>query len=136
MSDVQYTPKETDGARLNSQTTQKVQKKSLPVLLVLNRRAVIFWGLQTIALILFYISGNTQHFLEANMKIVLWAMTVSSIGLALFCLAGVGESIFYAISLKRFRLLFKLIPYGTILVLSVTFAIFSRTLDLLSLGYQ
>ena len=70
------------------------------------------------------------------MKVVLWAMTVSSIGLALFCLAGVAESIFYAVSLKRFSLMFQLIPYGTILVLSVTFAIFSRTVDLLSLGYQ
>ncbi len=135
MSEEQYTPKKAGDSRLDSHSEQKVPKKRTPVLLRLNRRAVIFLGLQTIALILYYVSGNIQYFLESNIKVILWGMTVSSIALALFCAAGVGESIFYALSWKEPRFFFKLIPYGIIFLVSLAFAIFSRTVDLLSLGY-
>jgi len=135
MSDEQYTPKEADDSRLDSHAEQKVSKKRLPVLLRLNRRAVIFLSLQTVALILYYISGNTQHFLESNIKIILWGMTISAIALALFCAAGMGESFFYALTWKNPGFFFRMIPYGIIFLLSLTFAIFARTVDLLSLGY-
>lgn len=136
MSEIQYTPKEADDSRLDLRPSRKIQKKHEPILLRLNRRAVIFFGLQTIALILYYISGNIQFFLEVNMKIVLRAMTISSIALALFCAAGIVETILFSATQKTYRLLFKLIPYGIVLILATTFAIFSRTVDLLSLGYM
>ena len=135
MSDEQYTPKKADDSRLDLRAEQKVQKNRTPDLLRLNRRAVIFLGLQTIAFILYYISGNTQYFLEESMKIVLWAMTISAIALSLFCAVGIAESVFYAVRYKAPRLFFKLIPYSIIFFVSLAFAIFARTVDLLSSGY-
>ena len=135
MSEEQYTPEKADDSRLEAHSGQKAARKNLPPLLRLNRRVVIFLGLQTLALILYYISGNIQFFLESNMQVVLQGMTLSAIALALFCAAGVAECVFYALSWKEPRFFLKVIPYGIILLLSIVFAVFSRTVDLLSLGY-
>lgn len=147
MSDAHYTPKDDAIARLEHGKTEFVSenskpfplpsasKKHTPLILRLTRRAVVFLGLLTIALILYYISANMQYFLEVNIKIILWGMTVSSIALALFCAAGVAESLYFTIVQKQSRFLFRLIPYGLVMILAATFAVFSRTVDLLSLGY-
>ena len=110
-------------------------RRKNPVILRLTRRAVLFLGLETLALILYYVSGNQQHFLEVNIKIILWAMAVSTIALSLFCAAGIAESIYYFFSRKSPRFLLRIIPYGTIFAAAVALTLFSRTVDLLSLGY-
>ena len=85
---------------------------------------------------MYYVSGNQQNFLEVNIKIILVAMTVSTIALALFCAAGVTESIFYTVRRKSPRFLLRIIPYGVLLVIALALAVFSRTVDLLSLGIR
>ncbi len=147
MRDDHYTPKPDDNARLpahpaltpaeqgaSPETADAYPQRRVPVLLRLIRRAVLFLGLETFALTLYYVSGNQQHFLEADIMTILRATGISAIALALFCAAGMAASIWFTVSQKRPLLLLRLIPYGILLVLAAALTVFVLTVDLLSAG--
>ena len=136
MRDDHYTPKPDDNARLPaiSEPADARAQRHIPVLLRLIRRAVLFLGLETLALALYYVSGNLQHFLEIDIMTILRATGISAIALALFCAAGMAASIWFAVAQKRPSFLLRLIPYGILLVLAAALTVFVLTVDLLSAG--
>ena len=136
MRDDHYTPKPDDNARLPaiSEPADGRAQRHIPVLLRLIRRAVLFLGLETLALALYYVSGNLQHFLEIDIMTILRATGISAIALALFCAAGMAASIWLAVAQKRPAFLLRLIPYGILLVLAAALTVFVLTVDLLSAG--
>ncbi|MDE6773067.1 MAG: hypothetical protein K2J14_00335 [Treponemataceae bacterium] len=136
MRDDHYTPKPDDNARLPaiSEPADARAQRHIPVLLRLIRRAVLFLGLETLALALYYVSGNLQHFLEIDIMTILRVTGISAIALALFCAAGMAASIWFAVAQKRPAFLLRLIPYGILLVLAAALTVFVLTVDLLSAG--
>lgn len=136
MRDDHYTPKLDDNARLpaHPEPADARAQRHVPVLLRLIRRAVLFLGLETLTLALYYVSGNLQHFLEIDIMTILRATGISAIALALFCVAGMAASIWFTVAQKRPAFLLRLLPYGILLVLATALTVFVLTVDLLSAG--
>lgn len=77
-----------------------------PILFRLTRRCVLFFLLMKIAAVLFYISGNYQHFLDSSQKEILFVSTVISLCLAFFSISLLVESFFYLIFRKEHKILY------------------------------
>jgi hypothetical protein len=71
--------------------------KRKTLLYQMTLRTVLFLFLFLSALILFYIIGNYQQFLDSNQKTILLLATITAILLVSFSSAGFLESLFYLI---------------------------------------
>ena len=116
------------------ETGEGKQNRRLPPILRLSRRATVFLSLTLTALILFFITGNRQTFLDSNLKLILKIISVNGIALVLFATASSLECIFYIIKNRKVRLIVHLAIYLIMLVAGSTVTIFSLTINLLSEG--
>ena len=112
------------------------QKKSrrLPPLLRLTRRATVFLSLTLVAIIVFFITGNHQTFLDENLKMILGIIAFTAISLAFFTGMAIIECIFYTMKDKKFRLIFHLVCYIILFILSIMISVASLSINLLSEG--
>ena len=118
------------------QPAEQKQKKSrrLPVLLRLSRRTTVFLSLTLIATIIFFMTGNQQSFLEANLNLILKIISCDAIALCFFSAASLFQCIFYLVKDRKFRLIFHLAVYLIIFAVSIAVSVLSLTVNLLSEG--
>lgn len=114
--------------------TKRKKTRRLPPLLRLTRRATVFLSLTLTAIILFFITGNHQTFLDENLKMILSIIAFTAISLSFFTGMAIIECIFYTLKDKKLRLLFHLVCYIILLILSITISVASLTINLLSEG--
>ncbi|WP_294430183.1 hypothetical protein [uncultured Treponema sp.] len=133
--------KETDilpepAPQKETETAPRHQKKSrrLPPLLRLTRRTVVFLSLTLIATILFFMTGNQQHFLDSNLNIILKIIACNAIALSFITFAAIFECIFYVAKIKKLRLIIHLICYILVLAVSVAVSILALSINMLSEG--
>lgn len=112
------------------------QKKSrrLPPLLRLTRRTVVFLSLTLIATILFFMTGNQQHFLDSNLNLILKVIACNAIALSFISFAAIIECIFYVAKSRKVRLIIHLICYILVLAVSITVSVLSLSINMLSEG--
>lgn len=108
------------------------KSKHLPLLLRLTRRVCVFLFLLLAGLVIFYISGSYQNFLDSNISLILKAVACTSIALFFFSAVSVLEAFFFA--LKDRRILFNLFFFVFTLLSSVLAGIFSLVVNKLSEG--
>lgn len=112
------------------------EKKSrhLPLLLRLTRRVCVFLFLLLAGLIIFYVSGNYQNFLDSNISLILKAVACASIALFFFSAASILETFFFVLKDRRFSIIFNLFFFVFTLASSTAAGIFSLVVDKLSEG--
>lgn len=123
-----------------SEIATKIQSeglpKSLPMFLRLTRRAVVFFFCMLVSLIVLFVVGNFQHFVDSNQRLLLFFCTIDAIMLLFFSAFAFVESIVCIFIEGRIRYafyaLFFLIPF----VFALIFALLSRSLLLLSEGFS
>ncbi len=80
-----------------------------PLLFRLTNRVTIFLTLLSGSLILFYITGNYQQFLDSDQHLILSCCAVSGIGLSLFSFFSFAESVYYLlVTGEKIRWIFML----------------------------
>ncbi|MCI1209705.1 MAG: hypothetical protein LKF96_09705 [Treponema sp.] len=77
------------------------QKKRIPVLYQITNRTVLFLFLVLCGLLVFYIIGNYQVFLDYDQKRILSLSTFAALLLAFFSVFSVGESFFYLLTTRQ-----------------------------------
>lgn len=114
---------------------KKNEKISLSLLFRLTRRSVLFLFLFLTDLLLLYIIGNYQLFLDSNQKLILNIASLVAAGLLFISTAGIIEGILCIIKKRRrrFYYIFHLILMIISAIYSLLFMIiFSATLILSS----
>lgn len=114
----------------------KSEKITLPLLFMLTRRMILFLTLLLSVLILFYIIGNYQMFLDSSQKIILRSAAVTASALILFSISGIIESIICLV-LYRNKRLYHIIHLILIFIteaLSIGFLLLFRIIDIVSTG--
>ncbi|WP_407399141.1 hypothetical protein [Treponema sp.] len=102
----------------------------------LNCRTSLFLGLFLVVLFSFYLSGNHQNFLDSTQLFVLFLCSVDSIGLFLFSMAGLIESVvLFIVSGKKSYWIFFAVFFLSSVVSAGTFFIV-RVLSILTLGTE
>lgn len=119
---------------IGSQIIEENRSRHLPLLLRLCRRVCVFLFLTLLAFLIFYVSGSYQNFLDSNISLILKSVTCISIALAIFSLACIFETFFFAFKDKRFPILFNLIFFVLTLILSVASGVLSLVINKLSEG--
>lgn len=112
---------------------QKVNRR-LPPILRLSRRTTIFLSLTLTAVILFFMTGNQQTFLDSNLKLILKIISVNAISLCFFAMASSLECIFYLIKERKIRFCVHLAVYLLIFIASLAISLISLSINLLSEG--
>lgn len=110
------------------------KSRRLPQLLRLTRRSIVFFTLSLLAIILFFMTGNRQLFLDSNLNLILQIISFTSIFLALFTLAGILGCIFYLVKDKKIKYIVHTFAYILILIFSIVTLILSLSVNLLSEG--
>ena len=128
---------------MSQKTRQKTdktfsKKDSHPFLFRLTNRAVLYLFLLLCGLILFYIMGNYQNFLDSDQSYTLSLCTGTAIALALFSFFSVIESIYYFFlsTCKSKIYLVYCVLMCCILFVAITVAIATRSVSFLSEGMQ
>ena len=85
--------------------------KKKPLLFRLTKRVTLFLFLLLSAILIVYITGNFQEFLDSTQKTVLLYAVLSAIALFFFSIISIIETIIFTIALKRVSLIFYLLPF-------------------------
>ena len=85
--------------------------KKKPLLFRLTKRVTLFLFLLLTAILIVYITGNFQGFLDSTQKIILLYAVLSAIALIFFSIFSILETIIYTIALRRIELIFYLVPF-------------------------
>lgn len=123
--------------RIARQKSEK--KKSISLLFKLTRRTALFFFLFLCVLILFFVIGNYQQFLDSDLRLILKTAAASAYALACFSAAGLAEGIVFLFLDKNAAARRFYIVHGILMLLAsaagVLFLTAFRILDLLSLGF-
>ncbi len=124
--------------RTASRKTRKT--RILPLLFIVTRRTVLFLFLFLCAMILFYMAGNYQNFLDSDQRLILRAGAVSAILLTGFCAAGAAECAVLLFLKKSAGMRLACAAQIVLMILAAAFAaafmIVFRVIDILSLGIR
>lgn len=124
----------TDATPMTAKRKIVSKNGHLPILLRLTRRMTVFLFLTLVAILIFFITGSRQHFLDSNLLILLQAMSYNAIALDFFATAAALQSIFYLVRLKKNILIVHVVCYLLVFIFSSAAAIFSLSLTILSEG--
>lgn len=113
----------------------KNKHSNLPIHFRLVRRSIIFLFLLLISLFTISVIGNFQHFLDFDMKIILFFITCNSILLVFFSIIGLFESLFCIFLKKQIKYLFYAISFLIPLLTAIVLGFFARTVSILSEGF-
>lgn len=115
---------------------KKNARISLTLLFRLTRRTILFLFLFLVVLILFFIIGNYQVFLDSSQKIILQTASFAATALSIISLAGMVETVFCIIQKKGKRFFFSIhLVLMTITLLAGIISLFAlQTTEILSLG--
>lgn len=113
----------------------KNKHSNLPIHFRLVRRSIIFLFLLLISLFTISVIGNFQHFLDFDMKIILFFITCNSILLVFFSVIGFFESLFCIFLKKQIKYLFYAISFLIPLLTAIVLGFFARTVSILSEGF-
>lgn len=113
----------------------KNKHSNLPIHFRLVRRSIIFLFLLLISLFTISAIGNFQHFLDFDMKIILFLITCNSILLVFFSVIGFFEGLFCIFLKKQIKYLFYAISFLIPLLTAIVLGFFARTVSILSEGF-
>lgn len=80
------------GQYLTDMLSEK-KNQQIPLLFVLTRKTVLFLFLYQTATVFFFLIGNFQRFLDANLLIILRTASVAAAALTVLSVAGIIEGI-------------------------------------------
>lgn len=121
---------------MRTASNEKSEKITLSLLFMLTRRMILFLSLLLCVLILFYIVGNYQFFLDSSQKIVLRSAAVTASALFIISVSGIIETILCIVFLKNKRMYFiiHLVLIFIAQLLSIASLILFRIIDIVSTG--
>ena len=118
---------------MRTASNEKSEKITLSLLFMLTRRMILFLSLLLCVLILFYVVGNYQFFLDSSQKIVLRSAAVTASTLFIISVSGIIETILCIVFLKNKRMYF-IIHLVIAQLLSIASLILFRIIDIVSTG--
>ena len=121
---------------MRTASNEKSEKITLSLLFMLTRRTILFLSLLLCVLILFYVVGNYQFFLDSSQKIVLRSAAVTASTLFIISVSGIIETILCIVFLKNKRMYFiiHLVLIFIAQLLSIASLILFRIIDIVSTG--
>ena len=121
---------------MRTASNEKSEKITLSLLFMLTRRTILFLSLLLCVLILFYVVGNYQFFLDSSQKIVLRSAAVTASALFIISVSGIIETILCIVFLKNKRMYFiiHLVLIFIAQLLSIASLILFRIIDIVSTG--
>lgn len=121
---------------MRTASNEKSEKITLSLLFMLTRRTILFLSLLLCVLILFYVVGNYQFFLDSSQKIVLRSAAVTASTLFIISISGIIETILCIVFLKNKRMYFiiHLLLIFIAQLLSIASLILFRIIDIVSTG--
>jgi len=123
------------GEKQEEQIPSDLKQKEFPILIRLNKRAVVFLFSLLVALTLFYISGCIQFFLDSNLHLILFFVTSVSIGLTIFSILEIITCIYYAINLKPKSLYLYALPFVLSMLAGLFLSMFTQSITILAQGF-
>lgn len=111
------------------------RKRNLPTLLRLTRRTSVFLFLTLVMLLVFYVTGSFQNFLESNMKTILFMISVAGIALAFVSFAAFLECIYFVFYTKRVKIGIYSVIFLLVSLFGAACAVMSMIINLLSEGF-
>ncbi len=93
--------------------------KKKPLLFRLTKRVTLFLFLLLLALIVVYVTGNFQKFLDSTQKLILFYAILVSIALVLFSVLSIIESLIFMIALRRIELFLYIVPFALCIIVSL-----------------
>ena len=103
-----------------------------------TRRTVLFLTLFQFALLLFFIFGNYQKFLDSNQILIIRVSAFCATALITFCVLGIIQSVLHLISSKSKRnkkfSITIIVFHGIACLYGIVTLILSRAIDILSQG--
>ncbi|HAH61751.1 MAG TPA: hypothetical protein DCL73_06610 [Treponema sp.] len=110
-------------------------KEKQPLLYRIVRRTVLFLTLFLTSLLLFYVIGNYQEFVDENQNLILDAVTVTSFLLVFFSACGLaGSVLLFFRQHERYRYVFAFVRTAAAFVYGFACMFASRIIDFLSGG--
>lgn len=97
-------------------------------------RSTAFLWLFLISLVVFYITGSFQQFLDSTYKIILSVSFFTSIILCIFSFAGLIQSFIYSFLIQKKKYIAYIILYFLSLFTSGIFIILLQTFDFITSG--
>lgn len=120
---------------MEPESTQQPKKQdNRPILFRLTRRVDLFLTLLLASLLLFYIIGNQQRFLDSDIRLILILTVCTSSALFLFLTASITECIYYSITQKKSTYIAALVTCIILLIAAATVAIGGICIITLSAG--
>lgn len=93
--------------------------KKKPLLFRLSKRITLFLFLLLVAILIVYITGNFQKFLDSTQKSILLYAVLSAFALFFFSIFSILETIIYSIALRHFSIVLYVIPFLLCIIFSL-----------------
>ena len=129
-----------DNIPANMKKNNAIQEHIRPLLFRLFNRAALFLTLLTVVLLMLYVTGNRQLFLDKDQTLILKLCTIISTALALVSIIALCQSVFlllYTIKKNIRNILFYLrhvIAFLLMLSFSAAVLIITRSITFLAAG--
>lgn len=119
-----------------SEQEKKAKKlKRLPLFLNLITRFCSFMFLFLVLLLVFFVIGNNQGFLDENLVLILNFMAVTSISLFVFSLAGFFSGFYYIFTKKNIWYIIAVVAFLILVVFAIIMTSVSLSVNVLSEGF-
>ncbi len=129
-----------DNIPANMKKNNAIQEHIRPLLFRLFNRAALFLTLLTVVLLMLYVTGNRQLFLDKDQTLILKLCTITSTALALVSIIALCQSVFlllYTIKKNIRNILFYLrhvIAFLLMLSFSAAVLIITRSITFIAAG--
>ncbi len=108
--------------------------RKLPQVLSLTRRGFFFFFFLLIAQLLLFLSGNIQNFLDENLRLILFIITCTAIGMAFFSFAAAVECIYFIAETKKVYFYIHLAIFTVFFIAALFLCSASGTVEILTEG--
>ena len=129
-----------DNIPANMKKNNAIQEHIRPLLFRLFNRAALFLTLLTVVLLMLYVTGNRQLFLDKDQTLILKLCTITSTALALVSIIALCQSVFlllYTIKKNIRNILFyfrHVIAFLLMLSFSAAVLIITRSITFIAAG--
>ena len=114
--------------------SRKKENRNIPSSYSLTNKFVVFFTCMLIASLIFYVTGNFNHFLDSSLLLILRIIQASAVANIVLCFASLIQSFVFMIINKDLFYLIPLIPIVFALVLSFVSFFLAGTIHVIANG--
>jgi len=114
--------------------SEKKEKQKFPAFYSILNRIILFLCAFIFVVMIFYVIGCLNHFLDSSLIIILQIIQISSVACFLCSICSFFLSIILAILKKRLSFLLFIIPLLLVNIYAIFCFVFSGTIDVMATG--